>query len=64
MSWIKLLNLFLFLVTVVFVTSYYDRFERIETFFYYLGWWIFWSFILTGLICLMVKANKGPDDGD
>jgi len=60
----QILNLFLVLVTIIFITNYLDRFEDIEEFLYYLGWWFIIAWIVMGIVCFLINANKGRDDGN
>lgn len=61
---IKILNLFIAMLIVIFVTAYYDRFGSIETFFYYLFYCCIVS--LLGLLIVMpiVRANGKDDDNE
>jgi len=59
MSNIKILNIFILLVVVIFTTSYYDRFEELEYIFQVLFWWAIIGFL--ALSAVMPLFNNKED---
>jgi len=60
----KILNLFLLMVMIIFTTTYYDRFEELDYWLHWIFWWFFGAVAILYIMQGPLKANGGEQRED